>query len=77
LDKYLRNGRAESASEAVSMFIDELKPHCKENDADRWRKERFLFEEVDLIFKRYYSIFNHIYEINSGLKTPPGQANFM
>ena len=61
LDKYLRYGKAMAASEAVTWLLDEMKPFAAENDSSRWRSERLLRENVDLIYKRYYSIFKHIY----------------
>jgi hypothetical protein len=77
LDKYLKSGQAQNSVEAVTRFMDGIRDFLKTIDCNTLRWARYICEDVDLIFKRYLSLFKNLFAKYSGRKTRPGCKIFM
>jgi hypothetical protein len=78
LDKYLRKKVVSSPSEAVQKLLNEdMWPILSKYDSNIWRWDRYICEEVDLVYKAHKPILESIWSRFSVRMKKPGQKNFM
>lgn len=78
LDKYLRKKVVTTHSEAVDKLLNEdMWPILCKYDCNKWRWDRYICEEVDLIYKAHRPILENIWSRYSIRLKKPGQKNFM
>ena len=52
-------------------------PYMETIDSNKWRWDKYICEDVDLVLKSYKRILDGIYDKYSGRYTKPGAKNFM
>jgi hypothetical protein len=77
LDKYLRKKVVATPSEAVQKLFEEMWPILSKYDSNTWRWERYICEDVDLVYKAHRPILESIWSRYSIRMKKPGQKNFM
>jgi hypothetical protein len=78
LDKYLRKKIVASPTEAVTQLLNQdMWPTLSKYDSNKWRWERYICEEVDLVYKAHRAILDSIWTRFSIRLRKPGQKNFM
>jgi len=77
-DKYIRNKITQDAGEAVQKLLTEnVGPMIAKFNHMVWRQERYLCEEVDLVYKAYKPVLDTVFGRFSGRYTKPGYKKFM
>lgn len=77
-DKYLRNKLTLDMGEAVQRLLnDHVTPMVAKFNHMNWRRERYLCEEVDLVYKAYKPVLDTVFGRFSGRYTKPGYKKFM
>jgi hypothetical protein len=77
-DKYTRNKITLDIGEAVQKLLAEnVNPMTAKFNHMIWRQERYLCEEVDLVYKAYKPVLDTVFGRFSGRYTKPGYKKFM
>lgn len=77
-DKFLRKGICQTVSESFEKLgNDHFLPIIMEHDTNKWRMEKYVCEDVDLVLRAHKSILDAIFKRYSGRKALPGQKPFM
>jgi len=61
----------------MQQLIDDMLTNMKKYDSNTWRWDKYICEEVDLVYKAYTPLVEAIYKKYSGKAWKPGQKNFM
>lgn len=77
-DKYVRNKITTDMGEAVQKLVNEhVNPAVAKYHHQMWRDQRYLCEEVDLVYKAYKPVLDTVFNKYSGRYTKPGYKRFM
>ena len=77
-DKYVRNKITNDMGEAVQkLLLEHVNPATAKYNHMIWRKERYLCEECDLVYKAYKPVLDTVFNKFSGRYTKPGYKRFM
>ncbi|CAG9317234.1 unnamed protein product [Blepharisma stoltei] len=77
-DKYVKHKIVSNAAEGIEKLTnDHLLPIITLYDTNKWRLEKYVCEDVDLVLKAYKPILDAVYKRYSGKKALPGQKPFM
>ena len=78
LDKYYKSGQAATYLDAVQMIMEvNIFPNLSHLVADKWRFERYINEQCDIVLKANRLLLKNIYGRHSVKKVKPGQKPFM
>lgn len=77
-DRFVRNKICTNVADALQkLFRDHILKFMMSMDTNKWRKEMYVCEEVDLVLKAHKLILDVIFKKYSGKKTLPGKKAFM
>eukprot|EP00358_Blepharisma_japonicum_P001299 CAMPEP_0202955260 /NCGR_PEP_ID=MMETSP1395-20130829/51643_1 /ASSEMBLY_ACC=CAM_ASM_000871 /TAXON_ID=5961 /ORGANISM="Blepharisma japonicum, Strain Stock R1072" /LENGTH=375 /DNA_ID=CAMNT_0049671631 /DNA_START=936 /DNA_END=2060 /DNA_ORIENTATION=- len=77
-DRYIRNKICTTVAESIQKLLDEhLLAVMRNNDTNKWRFDKYVCEEVDLVLKAHKPILDALFRKYSGKKTLPGMKAFM
>ena len=77
-DRYVRNKLYSTVAEGLQIMLQEhLIPFMQNYNSNKWRMEKYLCENVDLVLKCHKQILDSVYKKYSGKKAMPGQKPFM
>lgn len=77
-DKYVRNKITQDMGEALQKLVTEhVNPAVAKYNHQVWREQRYLCEELDLVYKAYKPVLDTVFHKFSGRYTKPGYKRFM
>lgn len=78
LDKYVKTGLCATPLEALRKLVtDNIKPAMGKFDSDRWRYERYLNEDCDLILTAYQESLQRLFTKYSAKNAKYGDKTWM
>ena len=78
IDKYFKTGICNSESKALTKFADlHVKPFLGRFNTNKWRKNRYLNEEIDIIYTNYLEIMQTLFAKFSGKYAKGGEKPWM
>ena len=78
LDKYVKTGVCASPLEALRKLVQEnIKPAMGRFDSDRWRYERFLNEDCDVVLTAYQESLQRLFTKYSAKNSKYGDKTWM
>ena len=69
IEKYVKTGLTNTVSDAFErLLLENVLPNFRYIEGSQWKSARFLTEKNEVVIKRHWAIFEHIYKANINRK---------